>query len=192
MDRPQETFRPDDAPASAAKDPDPSAVRGGEEIRNASVVGRTVTIAKPRVEVYGFWRELRNLARFMENIESIEVQAADTSRWIVKAPGGKTVAWTSRIVRDEPNRLIAWESINGSDVAHKGEVTFSDAPGQRGTQVTATIVYHPPGGKVGKLIAKAFHREPNIQTRRDLRRLKQLLETGEVATAEPGAAAPRT
>jgi uncharacterized membrane protein len=166
-------------------------VPGGEEIHNPSVVGRTVTIARARAEVYAFWRELRNLARFMENIESIEVQAADTARWTVKAPGGRTVAWTSRIVRDEPNSLIAWESVGDSDVTHKGEVTFSDAPGQRGTQVRATMVYHPPGGAVGKLIAKAFQREPNIQTRRDLRRLKQLLETGEVATAEPGAAAPR-
>jgi uncharacterized membrane protein len=57
--------------------------------------------------------------------------------------------------------------------------------------VTATLLYDPPVGAVGKLVAKLFQREPNIQTRRELRRFKQLMETGEISTAEPPAAAPR-
>lgn len=60
-------------------------------------------------------------------------------------------------------------------------MTFQDA-GARGTVVTATILYDPPAGMIGKLVAKLFQREPNIQVRRDLARLKQLMETGEVAT----------
>ena len=35
----------------------------------------------------------------------------------------------------------------------------------------------------GKIVAKMFQREPAIQARRDLRRFKQLMETGEVATS---------
>ena len=44
------------------------------------------------------------------------------------------------------------------------------------------IAYDPPGGVIGELVAKLFQREPRIQTRRDLRRFKQLMETGEIAT----------
>ena len=49
--------------------------------------------------------------------------------------------------------------------------------------MVATIVYDPPGGAIGKFVAKLFQREPAIQARRDLNRLKQLMETGEIATA---------
>ena len=80
------------------------------------------------------------------------------------------------------DRYIAWASQPGADVDNSGRVDFRDA-GARGTVVTATILYDPPGGLVGKLIAKMFQREPAIQARRDLRRFKQLMETGEISTA---------
>ena len=69
---------------------------------------------------------------------------------------------------------------------------FRDAPPGRGTEITATIVYDPPGGDLGKLIAKLFQKEPKIQARRDLRRFKQLMETGEISTSEAPDAAPRS
>lgn len=46
----------------------------------------------------------------------------------------------------------------------------------------AVISYNPPGGAIGKLVAKLFQREPWIQARRDLHRFKQLMEAGEIAT----------
>ena len=54
--------------------------------------------------------------------------------------------------------------------------------GERGTIVRAVIAYEAPAGIVGKTIAKMFQREPLIQSRRDLRRFKQLMETGEICT----------
>jgi uncharacterized membrane protein len=183
---------PQDAPESAAKKPDPARAPGdGREIEDAQLVGRTVTIARPREEVYAFWRHFENLPRFMENVESIEATGPERARWTVKAPAGKTVSWESIITSDQPGHAISWESTPESEIQHHGQVSFTDAPARRGTQVTATIVYHPPGGSVGRLVAKAFQREPEIQARRDLRRFKQLLETGEVSTAQAGAAAPR-
>ena len=101
---------------------------------------------------------------------------------MVKAPGGKTVEWDARVTDDRPNELIAWTSEEGADVPNSGRVEFRDA-GARGTVVTATILYDPPGGTIGKVIAKLFQREPAIQARRDLNRFKQLMETGEIATA---------
>jgi uncharacterized membrane protein len=156
----------------------------------AALVGRTVTVARPRSEVYAFWRDFRNLASFMENIRSVEVGDDRRSHWVIAAPAGRVVEWDRVITEDEPDRLIAWESVGG-DIKNSGLIQFSDAPAGRGTYVSATILYDPPGGDIGKLIAKLFQKEPKIQARRDLRRFKQLMETGEISTTEAGPAAPR-
>ena len=118
----------------------------------------------------------------MENIVSIEDKGGTRYHWVVKAPAGHHVEWDADITSDVPGSEISWQSVEGADVNNSGRVQFIDA-GQRGTIVRATIAYDPPGGTVGKLIAKLFQREPRLQTRRDLRRFKQLMETGEVATA---------
>ena len=157
----------------------------------ASLVGRTVTINRPREEVFAFWRDFRNFPQFMENIVGVEVLDARRSRWTVAAPAGKTVEWTSTIVEEDDGRLIAWESDKDADIKNTGRIEFRDAPPGRGTEVTATIIYDPPGGDLGKLIAKLFMKEPKVQARHDLRRFKQLLETGEISTSEAPDAAPR-
>jgi uncharacterized membrane protein len=182
-----------DAPLSSAKNPDAraTAVADADVAKDDTLVGRTVSIERPRAEVYAFWRDFRNLPQFMENIESISVTDDRRSHWVVAAPGDRTVEWTSLITEDEPNHRIAWTSDEGAGVRNSGQIEFRDSTNGRGTIVTATIVYHPPGGSLGKAMAKLFQREPNIQARRDLRRFKQLMETGEVSTTEPQMAAPR-
>lgn len=157
----------------------------------ASLVGRTVTINRPRAELYAFWRDFKNLPLFMENIIKVEVLDGRRSRWTVAAPADKTVEWTSAIVREEEGRLIAWESEEGAEIKNAGQIEFRDAPPGRGTEVTATLVYDPPGGDLGKLIAKLFQKEPKVQARHDLRRFKQLMETGEISTSKAPDAAPR-
>lgn len=147
-----------------------------------ALTARTVTINRPPDELYRFFRDLANLPSFMENIVRIDVRDEKRSHWVVKAPAGKTVEWDATVTAEEPGRSFSWQSDEGADVPNSGKVEFVDA-GDRGTVVTATIAYDPPAGTVGKLIAKLFQREPAIQARRDLRRFKQLMETGEVATA---------
>lgn len=167
-----ETVERDDAPVTAARDTSP----------DRSLFAQAVTINRPAQDIYAFWREPANLVRVMENIRSIEPIDRTRSRWTVKAPAGREVSWESVITRDEPGRAITWQSAEGADVDNSGRIEFIDA-GERGTVVRAVIAYDPPGGVVGELIARLFQREPRIQTRRDLARLKQLMETGEVATA---------
>lgn len=173
--------RADDAPPTTARDSDrqAQAVEGDE----SAIVGRSVTINRPREEVYAFWRDFTNLATVMENVERIDVADRDRSHWVVKAPAGKTVEWDAIVVEDIPGQLIAWESADGADVANSGRVEFIDAAPGRGTIVRATIAYDPPAGIVGEWIAKFLQREPNLQARRDLRRLKQFLETGEITSS---------
>jgi uncharacterized membrane protein len=174
----------DDAPATTAKS------RAGRDAstdalidaKGDHVVGRAVTINRPAAELYAYWRDFAKLGSFMDNVERIDVVDGTRSHWVVKAPGGKTVEWDARITEDRDGELIAWTSEDGADVANSGRVEFRDA-GARGTVVVATIAYDPPGGAIGKLVAKMFQREPAIQARRDLRRFKQLMETGEIATS---------
>jgi len=190
---PTRTSASNDAPLSANRRPAKAAARtsGEEALEKFELIGRTVTIAKPRAELFRFWRDLSNLATFMENIESVRVLDATRSHWVVKAPAGQSVEWDAIIDEERPDELISWTSTAEASVKNAGRVEFRDAPGGRGTQVTATILYDAPAGALGTLIAKLFQREPKIQARRDLRRFKQLMETGEVSTAEPPAAAPR-
>lgn len=157
----------------------------------AALVGRTITINRPRAEVYAFWRDFRNLAQFMENVVRVEPGDDRRSHWVIEAPGGRTVEWDSILTEEQPERLLSWESAEGADIRNTGRIEFRDAPPGRGTEVTASIVYNPPGGDLGKLIAKLFQKEPKVQARRDLRRLKQLLETGEISTSAAPDAGPR-
>ena len=175
--------RADDAPLAASKRSDAPHDVTHELIdgKGGSITGRSVTINKPVAEVYAYFRDFSNLPHFMENVESIDILDDNRSHWKVKAPGKTTVEWDARVTNEEPNRLIEWTSEEGADVPNSGRVEFQDKPG-RGTIVTATILYDPPLGIVGKVVAKMFQREPAIQARRDLRRFKQLMETGEIAT----------
>ena len=147
-------------------------------------VSRAVTIDRPRDELYAFWRDFSNLARLMDNIERIDVLDHERSHWVVKGPAGADIEWDSLVTEDIPVRRIAWRAAEGADVQNRGWVEFRDAPPGRGTEVHALIEYDAPGGLVGRLIAKLFQREPNTQTRRELRRFKQLMETGEITTSE--------
>ncbi|SDA15413.1 SRPBCC family protein [Sphingomonas sp. NFR15] len=177
-------FQTDDAPLATSK-------RSGavDEATNAllepngdSLVARAVTINRPVAELYAYWRDFRNLASFMDNVVAVAPIDDRRSHWTVKAPGGRTVEWTAIVTEERENELIAWASEDGADVPNSGRIDFRDA-GARGTVVTATVLYDPPGGTIGKLVAKMFQREPAIQARRDLRRFKQLMETGEIATS---------
>jgi hypothetical protein len=65
-------------------------------------------------------------------------------------------------------------------VANSGRVRFTDAVGDRGTEVHLELHYDPPAGKLGVTVAKLFGEEPAQQVADDLRRFKQVLEVGEV------------
>ena len=177
----------DDAPLSTAHNLDTTGVNeeGLEARPGDHLIGRTVTINRPRQELYEFWRDLRNLPLFMQNIRRITVSDGNRSHWVVEAPGDTQVEWDSILTQDEPGSSLAWESVEGASIRNSGRIEFRDSTNGRGTIVTATIVYDPPAGNLGRMVAKLFEKEPNIQARRDLRRFKQLMEAGEVATSSP-------
>ena len=152
------------------------------------LIGRSVTINRPRSEVYERWRDFSRFPDFMDNVRSVEKIGDKQARWTIEAPAGQTVELITEMTHDVPSERIAWRSVEGSEIVTAGEVMFSDAPPGRGTIVQLIMTYAPPAGAIGKMVAKLFQREPHIQARRDLRRFKQLLETGEVTVnASPSA-----
>jgi uncharacterized membrane protein len=145
---------------------------------------RSVTINKQKVEVYEFWRDFENLGRFMQHLELVEDLGGGHSHWVAKAPAGTKVEWDAAITADIPGERITWKSLPGSDVPNSGSVLFRTAPGDRGTEVTVHLQYEVPGGAAAALVAKLFGEEPTQQLRDDLRRLKQVMETGEIVRSD--------
>ena len=156
--------------------------RRGTERYDPELLGNTVTIGRPAQELYDFWRDFTRFPNFMENVERVEKLDDKSSRWTIKAPAGTSVDLVSRISEDIPGKAIAWISEPDSEIQTDGRVEFIEAPPGRGTYVRLTQRYSPPAGIVGKGIAKLFQREPKIQARRDLKRFKSQMESGEVAT----------
>jgi uncharacterized membrane protein len=147
-------------------------------------VARSITINRPAAEIYKFWRDFKNLPRVTEHLETIEVLDNRRSRWVAKGPAGKAVEWEAEITEDRPNEMIAWRSVEGSTVDNSGAVKFQPAPGGRGTIVHVELNYRPPAGLLGATLAKLLGEEPQVQVDGDLRRLKQLLESGDIVTTE--------
>ena len=163
--------------AVAARAHDGETEEGPMEVRTA------ITVVEPRDAVYAFWRDLEGFPRFMAHVESVEARDETTSHWRVKSPTG-TVEWDAEIVEDVPGERIAWRSLPGADVDTSGTVRFVEAPHDRGTEVHLELRYDAPAGRVGTLVAKLLGEEPTQQAKDDLRRFKQVLETGEIARSD--------
>lgn len=84
----------------------------------------------------------------------------------------------------QANELIAWRSLEGSDIPNCGSVRFEPASLGRGTVVTVDVEYAPPGGKVSSRMAKLLGQDPAQQVQSDLRAFKQVMETGEVVQSD--------
>jgi uncharacterized membrane protein len=150
-------------------------------------VQKTLTVNKPIEQVYEFWRDVEKLPRFMSHLVSVEHLGEGRSRWRAKGPAGMTFSWDAEIVEDRPHELISWRSVPGGGVRNRGAVHFERAPGARGTEVRVELEYEPPAGEIGKAVAWLFGEEPEQQVRDDLRRFKQLMETGEIPLSDgPG------
>jgi uncharacterized membrane protein len=156
----------------------------GRTASGAIHVRKSIVINHSPEELYRFWHNFENLPRFMYHLESVQQTGDRRSHWVAKGPAGTNVEWDAEITEDRPNEMIAWRSLEGSDVNNRGAVRFERAAGDRGTIVRVEIEYNPPGGIIGATIAKLFGKEPGQQVQDDLRHFKQLIETGEVVQSD--------
>jgi uncharacterized membrane protein len=160
------------------------ALTGRKQAGRGVRMTRSIVVNRPPHEVYTFWRAFENFPRFMYHVKSVRTTGPGLSHWIVSGPAGTRVEWDARMTADTPNQLIAWQSLEGADVEHNGVVRFEPRPGGRGTIVRASFEYHPPGGPAARLVATVFNESPEQQIYDDLRRFKQILETGEVVRSD--------
>jgi len=160
------------------------AARAGAAAEQGLSLTKTMTVNRPAEELYRFWRNFENLPRFMRHLEDVQITGEGRSHWKAKAPLGMTVEWDAEIVEDIPDQLIAWRSLPGADVDNAGAVRFQPAPHNWGTEIRVEMWYRPPGGVIGDKIAHLFGEGPHQQIRDDLRRFKQLMETGEIVLSE--------
>ena len=144
-------------------------------------VEESVTINRPVSELYRFWRDFENLPQFMNHLESVATREEGISHWVARGPAGMPVEWDARIINEVQDKVIGWQSLEGSTVSTAGSVNFDHDT--HGTRVTVHLQYNPPGGKLGAAVARLFGEEPNQTIREDLRRFKQLMETGGISTA---------
>jgi uncharacterized membrane protein len=182
--------------------------RGVRSRRNSEVsLTAAVTVTSPRRKAYERWRQLDGLPAFMAHLDDVTVTGPRTSHWRATAPFGRTVEWDAEITEDVPGERIAWRSLdpgengtqhgtgnrgkngknvsrNGSKIRNAGTVCFIPAPNGQDTEVHVTLSYALPAGKGGQAVARYFGEEPHQQLDDDLRRFKQVLETGEVVRSE--------
>ena len=145
-------------------------------------VEESFAINRPPEELYRFWRHLEELPRLMPELVSVRMIDHRRSHWIARGPVGWQPQWYADIINDIPNELIAWRTIAGSSLVSAGSIHFEAGPPGRGTVVRVLLQYDPPGGKFGAALAWAFGQAPGGVVREGLRRFKQLMETGEMAT----------
>jgi uncharacterized membrane protein len=158
-----------------------AATSGGGTTRERGV--QVVTVARSPEEVYRYRRDFENFPRFMRYVEAVRVDG-NRSHWRAAAPWGGSVEWDAELTEEQPNELIAWRSLPGSEVEHEGRVRFRAAPSGRGTEVEVWLRYEPPAGALGQAAAKLVGREPRRLVYDDLRRFKQVVETGEVIVSD--------
>jgi uncharacterized membrane protein len=143
----------------------------------------SITVNATPQRVYERWHDFERLPSFMFHLKEVRSTGPGRSHWVAKGPMSTTVEWDAEIVDDVPGERISWQSPEGS-VKNAGEVRFATAPAGHGTEVRVALTYSPPAGALGAAVAKLFGEEPNQQISDDLRRFKQLVETGEIARSD--------
>ena len=150
---------------------DETGVPGNKGIK----VNRTIIVDRAPQDVYRFWRNLENLPKFMEHVQSVREIDERRSQWVVKGPAGTEVEWTAQILTDRENSLISWESLPGAEVQNAGSVRFEPVNNGQSTEVKVSLQYLPPAGVIGATVAKLFGEAPEQQLDEDLQRFKELL-----------------
>jgi uncharacterized membrane protein len=151
---------------------------------NEPQVERSITINRPMEEVFTFWSQPENFAAAMAPLVTISQTGLDTSHWSIEGPAGTSFGWDARTTIDQAAQTIGWESLPGADIPNDGEVSFTKAPGDRGTEAHLRMRFDPPGGKLGEIVANHVDIGPKMIAMASLRRIKSLIETGEVPTLE--------
>ena len=149
-------------------------------------VRESLRLERPVSDIYSFWRQLENLPRVFTHLEQVTELGNGRSHWVARGPADLGVEWDAEIINEVENKVIGWRSLPDSDVVTAGSVNFKPVRGGRATDVSVHLQYEPPAGRAGALLARIFGREPSQSIREDLRRLKWVMEAGEIPRTSMG------
>jgi uncharacterized membrane protein len=147
-------------------------------------VEESIIINRDPAVLYGFWRNLENVGRFMRHLESVEMRDDRRSHWVARGPLGMKFEWEAQVINERENELIVWRSVDDSQVDTAGSVHFRVLPHGRGTEVRVVLKYDAHSAQLAAPVARLLGDAPRQHIHEDLRRFKQVMESGEVATTE--------
>jgi len=145
------------------------------ETAKQSAIEEEIEIAVPVATAYNQWTQFEDFPRFMEGVDEVR-QLDDTLLHWAATVAGKHAEWDAKILEQQPDRRIVWESIDGKHT--RGTVSFEEAgPGR--SRIRLHMSYTPEGvtEKVGSAIGL-----DNRRIRGDLQRFRELIEAEQVAT----------
>jgi uncharacterized membrane protein len=140
----------------------------------------TLPIGREPSDLHRLWLDAQTQRALMAHLAEVSV-SSDLWHWKAHGKWIGDVEWDSRIVADEPGKRIAWRSVEGAELPNEGEVAFARGRPGWGTEVRLSWRFDPPGGTLGKVVARLTN-APHAVGALVLRRFKSLAETGEVPT----------
>jgi uncharacterized membrane protein len=155
-----------------------SMFRGGDDSATGTspgtptptTISEEIEVAVPVSTAYNQWTQFEQFPRFMEGVDEVR-QLDDTLLHWAATVAGKHAEWDAKIIEQEPDRRISWESVDGKHT--RGTVNFEEAGSGR-TRIRLQMAYMPEGvtEKVGSAIGLDKRR-----IRGDLGRFRELIET---------------
>ena len=136
----------------------------------------SVQIERPVGEVFGFYRDFRNLPRFLGDVMAVEPAGPRTTRWTIQGPFGIQTHWTVKVTDELSDTVIRYETVSSASV--RWEIYFSPAAGRKKTEVREVMI--SPLGPLGRMALALIGKFPDREVSANLHRLKQILETGKI------------
>jgi uncharacterized membrane protein len=146
--------------------------------RDENTIEARVTIQRPVEKVFGFYRDFKNLPRFLGDVMAVEESGPATSRWTIQGPLGIRIKWTIRVTEERTNELIRYETVTSPGLRTYWEVHF--APGPQASETEVREVMKAPLGRLGRAALALIGKFPAQEVSSNLHRLKQVMETGKV------------
>ena len=139
-----------------------------------ATIEKSIDVGVPVSVAYDQWTQFEEFPQFMDGI--VEVKQLDDThlRWVADIDGERK-EWEAEVVEQEPDRVVAWRSVEGLE--NSGRVEFE--PIDSGTRVSVAMQYDADGVKES---LGALFGIDGRQVANDLESFRELVEAREVPT----------
>jgi uncharacterized membrane protein len=143
-----------------------------------NTIEESAIIRRPVEEVFSFFRDFKNLPRFLGDVMAVEQIGPKAFRWTIQGPLGIRVNSTIKVTEERTNELIRYETTGVAGLKGYWEVHF--ARGSHHGETEIREVMKIPLGRLGRVGLALIGKFPAEEVSSNLHRLKELLETGRV------------